>query len=74
MLIPMLWKRWIENLMKLLPPKKLMAELKDLFLLPHRPQRVEVYDNSHLQGTSPYGVMVVATDQGFQKNPTENLV
>ncbi len=31
------------------------------------PQRIEVYDNSHLQGRSPYGAMVVAGPEGFMK-------
>ena len=31
------------------------------------PQRIEVYDNSHLQGRSPYGAMVVARPEGFMK-------
>jgi len=31
------------------------------------PQRIEVYDNSHLQGRSPYGAMIVAGPEGFMK-------
>lgn len=31
-------------------------------------QRIEVYDNSHLFGTNPYGVMVVAGPTGFDKS------
>lgn len=31
-------------------------------------EKIEIYDNSHLQGTNPYGVMVVATRDGFSKN------
>src|SRR5262249_7877998 len=38
-----------------------------LGLQPH-PQRIEIYDNSHLQGRSPYGAMVVAGPQGFMKS------
>ena len=30
--------------------------------------KVEVYDNSHIQGSSAVGAMIVATAQGFQKN------
>jgi excinuclease ABC subunit C len=37
------------------------------FQMSKRPERIEIYDNSHLQGTHPYGVMVVATPQGFEK-------
>src|SRR5215472_2824319 len=32
------------------------------------PQRIEIYDNSHLQGRSPYGAMVVAGPGGFMKS------
>lgn len=30
--------------------------------------KIEVYDNSHLQGTSAVGAMIAATKEGFQKN------
>ena len=30
--------------------------------------KVEVYDNSHIQGAAAVGAMIVATEQGFQKN------
>ena len=32
------------------------------------PQRIEVYDNSHLQGRNAYGAMIVAGPDGFAKN------
>ena len=32
------------------------------------PERIEVYDNSHIQGTAPIGAMVVAGPDGFIKN------
>ena len=32
------------------------------------PQRIEVYDNSHLQGRNPYGAMIVAGPDGFVKS------
>jgi excinuclease ABC subunit C len=32
------------------------------------PQRIEVYDNSHLQGRNAYGAMIVAGPDGFTKN------
>lgn len=41
--------------------------LKEAFDLPIVPERIEVYDNSHLQGTNPYGAMIVATPQGFDR-------
>jgi excinuclease ABC subunit C len=36
--------------------------------LPHPPQRIEVYDNSHIQGTNAVGAMIVAGPDGFIKN------
>jgi excinuclease ABC subunit C len=36
--------------------------------LPHQPQRIEVYDNSHIQGTNAVGAMIVAGPDGFIKN------
>jgi excinuclease ABC subunit C len=38
-----------------------------LFSLPGAPERIEVYDNSHIQGANAYGVMVVAGPSGFMK-------
>jgi excinuclease ABC subunit C len=32
------------------------------------PERIEVFDNSHISGTSALGAMIVATPSGFQKN------
>jgi excinuclease ABC subunit C len=36
--------------------------------LPHVPKRIEVYDNSHIQGTNAVGAMIVAGPDGFIKN------
>lgn len=38
------------------------------FALAAPPRRIEVYDNSHIMGTSPYGVMIVAGPEGFEKS------
>ncbi len=35
--------------------------------LPQPPERIEVYDNSHIQGSQPVGAMVVAGLEGFLK-------
>ncbi|MDF7776652.1 excinuclease ABC subunit UvrC [Sphingomonas sp. AOB5] len=45
---------------------KLLAEVADLFELPEPPDRIEVYDNSHIQGTNALGAMVVAGPEGFR--------
>jgi excinuclease ABC subunit C len=46
---------------------KLLEGVAALFGLPAPPQRIEVYDNSHIQGANPYGVMIVAGPGGFIK-------
>ena len=46
---------------------RLLQEVADLFELPEPPQRIEIYDNSHIQGTNALGAMVVAGPEGFQK-------
>ncbi len=46
---------------------KNLQELKEIFSLPVVPKRIEIYDNSHIQGAYAVGAMVVATDQGFDK-------
>ena len=47
---------------------RLLAEVAKVFELETAPQRIEVYDNSHIQGTNAVGGMVVAGPDGFQKN------
>jgi len=47
---------------------KLLAALAECFGLPRVPRRIEVYDNSHIQGTNAVGAMIVAGPEGFQKN------
>ena len=47
---------------------KLLRGLADAFDLPEPPGRVEVYDNSHIQGTNAVGAMIVAGPEGFMKN------
>ncbi len=48
--------------------QKLLDLVATLFDLPAQPQRIEIYDNSHIMGTNAYGVMVVAGIEGFCKN------
>ncbi|MFG6515946.1 excinuclease ABC subunit UvrC [Sulfitobacter sp. 1A13496] len=47
---------------------KLLQGLADAFDLPKPPQRIEVYDNSHIQGTNAVGAMIVAGPEGMMKN------
>ena len=46
---------------------KLLDATAELFGLGAAPERIEVYDNSHIMGTNAYGVMVVAGPEGFTK-------
>jgi len=47
---------------------KLLKGLAEAFDLPEVPQRVEVYDNSHIQGSHAVGAMIVAGPEGMMKN------
>ncbi len=44
-----------------------LTEMQQIFSLPRIPQRIEVYDNSHIQGAYAIGAMIVATPDGFDK-------
>jgi len=46
---------------------KVMRELTALFELDDLPDRIEIYDNSHVSGTNAVGAMVVAGPEGFRK-------
>ena len=46
---------------------KLLRGLAEAFDLPVVPRRIEIYDNSHIQGTDAVGAMVVAGPDGFEK-------
>lgn len=47
---------------------KLLAGVAEAFGLAEPPQRIEVYDNSHIQGAHAIGGMIVAGPDGFIKN------
>ena len=46
----------------------LLKSLAETFGLATMPRRIEVYDNSHIQGTNAVGAMIVAGPDGFAKN------
>jgi len=48
--------------------RKLLNQLAETFTLPRVPRRIEVYDNSHIQGSNAVGAMIVAGAEGFRKN------
>ncbi len=56
-------RRMLENKTQL----ELFGNLAKLLALPKMPERIEIYDNSHISGTRPVGGMVVAGPEGFIK-------
>src|SRR5262249_54268113 len=47
---------------------KLLAGVCEAFGLEASPERIEVYDNSHIMGTNAVGGMILARPEGFPKN------
>ena len=47
---------------------QLLHGVQKVFALEEPPRRIEVYDNSHIQGTNALGAMIVASPEGFEKN------
>lgn len=47
---------------------RLMKGIAETFDLKEPPERIEVYDNSHIQGAFAVGAMIVAGPDGFMKN------
>lgn len=47
--------------------RRLLAALAERFGLASAPRRIEVFDNSHIQGTNAIGAMIVAGQDGFVK-------
>ena len=47
---------------------RLLVAVGETFGLDAPPERIEVYDNSHIMGTNAVGGMIVAGPDGFQKN------
>src|SRR6185437_6486389 len=48
--------------------QKLLRGVAEIFGLEAPPQRIEVYDNSHIQGSHAVGGMIVAGPEGFLKS------
>jgi excinuclease ABC subunit C len=48
--------------------RELLRKVGELFGLDGPPERIEVYDNSHIQGSHAVGAMIVAGPDGFIKN------
>lgn len=48
--------------------EQIFERLAETFQLEAPPERIEVFDNSHISGSNAVGAMIVATPEGFQKN------
>lgn len=48
--------------------QEILSRLAEVFNLDEAPNRIEVFDNSHVSGSSPVGAMVVADPEGFRRN------
>ncbi len=57
-----------RHLAEFQPVEDWRAQYAELFDLAETPQRIEVYDNSHIMGTNALGAMIVAGPEGFRKN------
>ena len=57
-----------RNLANTASQKKLLTELAETLGLSRVPERIEVYDNSHIQGRHAVGGMIVAGPEGFNKS------
>src|SRR5579883_788877 len=57
-----------RKLAETISQQKLLQQLAETFGLPRVPRRIEVYDNSHIQGANAVGAMIVAGVEGFQKS------
>ncbi|WP_179378530.1 excinuclease ABC subunit UvrC [Jannaschia marina] len=47
---------------------RLLKDMATAFDLPEPPQRIEVYDNSHIQGSHAVGAMIVSGPEGLEKS------
>ncbi|MFC7291439.1 excinuclease ABC subunit UvrC [Hirschia litorea] len=47
---------------------KILTHVQKVFDLSEPPKRIEVYDNSHIQGSNAVGGMIVANSEGFDKS------
>ena len=52
----------------LLSNEKNLLDIKNTFSLKKIPKRIEVYDNSHIQGSFAVGAMIVANEEGLMKS------
>ena len=56
-----------RKLLETATQQTLLEQMADVFDLTAPPQRIEVYDNAHIQGAHPIGAMIVSGPEGFLK-------
>ena len=57
-----------KHVLEKMSERKHLEAVAELFDLDDVPERIEVYDNSHISGTNMVGGMIVAGPEGFMKN------
>ena len=60
-------RRWRGGSPTRASQEALLEQLAERFDLPEAPARIEVYDNSHIQGSNAIGAFIVAGPEGFDK-------
>ena len=60
-------RRWAASLLKGPRSAVCLEALAERFALAAVPRRIEVFDNSHIQGANAVGAMIVAGPEGFVK-------
>ena len=53
--------------------EKLLRQLAETFGLPQAPRRIEVYDNSHIQGSNAVGAMIVGRAGRLSQKPVSQV-
>lgn len=56
-----------QHLRQFAKNQMVLEQVRELFNLPALPERIEIYDNSHIMGSFAVGSMVVANQLGFDK-------
>ena len=60
-------RRWRGGWPRARRKRALLAGVAEAFGLDEPPERIEVYDNCHIQGANAVGAMIVAGPDGFEK-------
>ena len=64
---------WAAAWPRTAPRRELLDGVAEVFGLDAPPRRIEVYDNSHIQGAHAVGAMIVAGPEGFEKGAVPQI-